>query len=61
MIKAVRRGARLYVIDPRRTTSAQWADVWLGLHVGTDIALANAMAREILRAGLHNRAFIERH
>jgi len=60
VLAGVRRGARLYVIDPRRTDSAQWADVWLGLDVGSDIALANAMAREILHAGLENRSFIER-
>ena len=60
VLKAVNDGARLYVVDPRRTGSAQWADGWLGLDVGTDIALANAMAREIIHAGLHNREFIER-
>ena len=60
VLKAVRNGARLYVIDPRRTGSAQWADGWLGLDVGTDIALANAVAREIIHAGLHNREFIDR-
>jgi predicted molibdopterin-dependent oxidoreductase YjgC len=59
VLKAVNSGAHLHVIDPRRTTSAQWADTWLGLHVGTDIALANAMAREIIHSGLYNRAFIE--
>jgi len=47
----VRNGASLYVIDPRRTTSAEWADAWLGIDVGSDIALANAMGREILAAG----------
>ena len=30
----------MWVVDPRRTTSARFADVWLGLDVGTDIALA---------------------
>jgi predicted molibdopterin-dependent oxidoreductase YjgC len=50
----------LYVVDPRRTTSAAWADVWLGLNVGSDIALANAMAREILIAGLEDKTFISR-
>jgi formate dehydrogenase major subunit len=60
VLRGVRRGARLYVVDPRRTVSAQWADLWLGLDVGSDIALANAMAREILAAGLENRAFIAR-
>ena len=60
VLKGVRNGARLVVVDPRRTVSAQWADTWLGLDVGSDIALANAMAREILHAGLENRAFIEK-
>ncbi len=54
------RGARLIAVDPRRTSSAEWADLWLGLDVGSDIALANAMGREIIAAGLHDRAFIER-
>ncbi len=59
VLKGIRNGARLYVVDPRRTSSAQWADVWLGLDVGSDISLANAMAREIIAAGLANQDFIE--
>ena len=47
-------------MDPRRTSSAQWADTWLPLEVGTDIALANAMAKVILDEGLENREFIRR-
>ena len=58
LLKGIRNGARLYVIDPRRTESAQWADVWMGLNVGSDIALANAMAREIIHAGLAHDRFI---
>jgi predicted molibdopterin-dependent oxidoreductase YjgC len=60
MLKAVHHGASLHVIDPRRTGSAQWADTWLGLDVGTDIALSNTMGREIIYAGLANQAFIKR-
>ncbi len=60
VLKGVRNGARLVVVDPRRTVSAQWADSWLGLDVGSDIVLANAMGREILAAGLENREFIGR-
>ena len=56
----MRGGARLYVMDPRRTTSAAWADTWLGLRVGSDIALANAMGRVIIHAGLANPEFIKR-
>jgi formate dehydrogenase major subunit len=60
VLRGVRNGARLYAVDPRRTSSARWADVWLGIDVGSDIALANAIGREIIAAGLENRAFIER-
>ena len=59
VLKGVRRGARLYVVDPRRPPSAAWGARWLGLNVGTDIALSNAMAREIIHAGLENQTFIE--
>ncbi len=48
----------MYAIDPRRTSSARCADVWLGLDVGSDIALANAVGREIIAAGLENHTFI---
>jgi formate dehydrogenase major subunit len=60
VLKAIHRGARMFAMDPRRTSSAQWADQWLGLNVGSDIALANAMAREIIHAGLANQTFIQR-
>jgi formate dehydrogenase major subunit len=60
VLKGLRRGTRLFVIDPRRTSSADWADEWLGLEVGADIALANGVARVILEEGLENRSFIQR-
>jgi formate dehydrogenase major subunit len=59
LLKGIRQGARLYAIDPRRTSSAKWAEAWLGLDVGSDIALANAMGREIIAAGLVHREFID--
>jgi formate dehydrogenase major subunit len=60
VLKALRRGARLYVVDPRRTASAEWADGWLPIDVGTDLVLANAVARVIIDRGLVNRSFVER-
>jgi predicted molibdopterin-dependent oxidoreductase YjgC len=59
VLKGIHNGARMYAVDPRRTSSAEWAVGHLPLHVGTDVALANAVAREILAAGLENRSFIE--
>jgi len=58
LLKGLRHGARLFAIDPRRTSSAQWAEGWAALDVGSDIALANAMGREIIAAGLEHREFI---
>jgi len=55
LLKGIHKGARLYAVDPRRTSSAEWADVWLGLDVGSDIAVANAVGREIIAAGLEDR------
>ncbi len=60
LLRGVRNGARLFAIDPRRTSSAEWADTWLGLDVGSDIALANAVGREIIAAGLEDKSFIAR-
>ena len=59
VLRGVRNGARLIAVDPRRTSSAEWADVWLGLDVGSDIALANAMARVIIHEGLADEEFVQ--
>jgi formate dehydrogenase major subunit len=59
LLKGIHNGARMYAVDPRRTSSAEWADVWLGLDVGSDIAVANAVGREIIAGGLQNQRFID--
>ena len=62
VLKAVNNGAKLFVVDPRRSETAQFADRWLGLHVGSDIALSNTIAREIIHAGLaHDGLHRPRH
>ncbi len=60
LLKGIDNGAAMYAVDPRRTSSAQFADAWLGLDVGTDVALANAVGREIIAQGLANQEFIDR-
>jgi predicted molibdopterin-dependent oxidoreductase YjgC len=60
VLKALERGAKMIVIDPRRTESAAFADLWLGIDVGTDVGLSNTIAREILVSGLHDERFIEK-
>jgi formate dehydrogenase major subunit len=58
VLKGIHNGASLIAVDPRRTESAEWADLWLGIDVGTDIALSNSIAREIIVNDLHDTAFI---
>ena len=57
--KAVRRGAKLIVADPRRIPLARRAHLYLPIRVGSDVALLGAMAHVIAREGLVNRAFLE--
>jgi formate dehydrogenase major subunit len=58
VLKAINNGARMFAVDPRRTSSARWADVWLGIDVGSDIALSDTIAREIIHSGLQHQEFI---
>jgi predicted molibdopterin-dependent oxidoreductase YjgC len=57
--QAVRRGARLIVIDPRRTELVEWADLHLALKPGTNVALFNAIARLLLDSDLIDHAYVE--
>ena len=58
--KAIGWGARIIVADPRRIELAKYADPWLNLKPGTNIALLNGLIHVILEEGLHNRGFIEK-
>ncbi len=58
VLRGIERGARLIVVDPRRTESAAFGDLWLGIDVGTDIALSNTIACEIIANDLQDHAFI---
>jgi formate dehydrogenase major subunit len=61
MLKAVKRGAKLIVVDPRATTLTQHADVWLRLNPGSDVALLNALAHVILQNGWQATGYITEH
>ena len=54
-------GAKLVVVDPRRTKVAEQADLHLALRPGTDVVLAFAVAAELERGGGLDRSFIARH
>ncbi|MEM9355054.1 MAG: molybdopterin-dependent oxidoreductase [Pseudomonadota bacterium] len=55
--KAQARGAKLIVLDPRRSESAERADIWLPLNVGTDAAMTFGWLKVILDEGLYDKDF----
>ena len=56
--RAVRRGARLIVVNPKRVELCDQADLWLQERPGTDVALFNAIARVILDENLADLDFV---
>jgi len=55
-----KRGAKLIVIDPRRTELAAKADLWLQIRPGTDVALALAMIGVIIDEELYDKNFVSK-
>lgn len=58
MKKALNKGAKLIVADPRRINLAKFAHVWLQQKSGTDVALLNAIMHVLFKEGLIDRVFI---
>lgn len=58
--RAQQRGAKLIVLDPRRSENAELADIWLPLRVGTDAAMCFGWLKVILDEGLYDRDFAAR-
>ena len=56
--QAVRNGASLIVVDPRRTELCADADIHLPVRPGHNVQLFNAMAATIIEEGLVDREFI---
>lgn len=55
------RGAKLVVVDPYRTATAEKADLHLALKPGTDAALACAVMHVLLAEGLADRAYLAKY
>ena len=59
VVKQIRRGTDLVVIDPRRTDMADRAKFWLQLRPGTDAALALAFLNVIIGEELYDKVFVD--
>lgn len=57
--KAVERGCKLIVVDPRDIGLASMADIHLKLRPGTNVAFADGMCHVVCEEGLYDRAYIE--
>jgi sulfite reductase (NADPH) flavoprotein alpha-component len=58
MMKRVKAGAKLIVVDPRRTATAEKADLFLPIAPGTDLALLNGLLHLIVENGHTDDEFI---
>jgi thiosulfate reductase/polysulfide reductase chain A len=59
LMEAMKRKARLVVVDPVRSRTAEKAHVWLPVKPGTDGALALAMAHRIIETQTYDQTFCE--
>lgn len=59
--RARQAGARVALVDPRRTGSESYLDTWLPVHPGSDVAVAMAMIRHLDRTGRVAEAFLREH
>jgi formate dehydrogenase alpha subunit len=53
------KGSKIIVMDPRATSAAKIADVFLQIRPGTEIPVLNAMANVIINEGLTDDDFIQ--
>jgi anaerobic selenocysteine-containing dehydrogenase len=61
LAQAIKRGAKIICVDPRRSLVARQADIWLRIRPGTDGALAWGMINHIVDKGLFDRQFVDEH
>ncbi|HET9171748.1 MAG TPA: bifunctional nitrate reductase/sulfite reductase flavoprotein subunit alpha [Actinospica sp.] len=61
MMERVRAGAKLIVVDPRRSATAEKADLFLQIKPGTDLALLNGLLHLLVENGHTDPAFITAH
>jgi formate dehydrogenase major subunit len=56
---AVRKGAELYVVDPRATDLAKRATGHLQIRVGSDIALLNGLMHVLITENLYDKPYVD--
>jgi len=60
ILKAKENNSKIIVVDPRKTHTARFADVFLQIYPGTNVALLNGIMNVILREELYDYEFIKK-
>jgi len=58
LANAAERGAKIVIVDPRLNNSGIFADQWLPINPGTDLALLLAIANVLVTEELYNKEFV---
>ncbi|MBD7916780.1 molybdopterin-dependent oxidoreductase [Cellulomonas sp. Sa3CUA2] len=61
LLDRVKAGAKLVVVDPRRTATADKADLFLQVRPGSDLALLNGLLHLLVEAGAVDEEFVAEH
>ncbi|MFT7004702.1 MAG: putative molibdopterin-dependent oxidoreductase YjgC [Sulfurimonas sp.] len=61
MLRGIERGAKMIVVDPKRTDMAKKADIYIQTPVGYNIPLLNAMINHIIKKDLFDKDFVKKH
>ncbi len=61
LVPAKERGMKLVVIDPRLRGAGSYADEWLPIRPGTDLALALALSNVLIGGGFLDRDYLKKH
>ena len=56
-----KRGAKIIMVDPRKTLSARIADMHMSFIPGNDLAILNAMAHVIVKENLYSKEYVGKH
>lgn len=61
IIRARENGAKIVVIDPRKSSTTAIADQWISIRPGTDTALALGMMNVIISNNLHDKEWLRQN
>jgi anaerobic selenocysteine-containing dehydrogenase len=59
-LKALQKGSKLIVVDPRKFDLSRRAEIWMQLRPSSDLALALGLIHVVIAEGLYDRSFVDK-